>query len=99
MVQIKKVVRNEARSPSLINITWCQKLRQKKKMAQFQPPLHLSLQGNLAENWGSWIQHFELFCTGEKSKKVQCATFLHVAGEETIKVRNTLSLGTTRVTK
>ncbi|XP_060760536.1 protein Hook homolog 2-like [Neoarius graeffei] len=59
-------------------------------MAQFQPPTSLCLQGNLAENWGNWSQRFELFCTAsgiaEKSEKVQCATFLHVAGEETIKV-------------
>ncbi|KAJ0009566.1 hypothetical protein NQD34_001268 [Periophthalmus magnuspinnatus] len=62
-------------------------------MAQFQPPQNLSLHGNLAENWRNWIQRFELFCTAsgiaEKSEKVQCATFLHVAGEEAIKVSNT----------
>lgn len=61
-------------------------------MAQFQPPPNLSLQGNLAENWRNWIQRFELFCTAsgiaEKTEKVQCATFLHVAGEEAIKVCN-----------
>lgn len=63
-------------------------------MAQLQPPERLSLQGNLAENWRSWIQRFELFLTAsgiaEKSKEIQCATFLHVAGEEAIKVFNTL---------
>lgn len=62
-------------------------------MTQFQPPPNLSLQGNLAENWRTWIQRFELFNTAsgieEKSQKVQCATFLHVAGEEAIKVFNT----------
>ncbi|CAJ1049307.1 uncharacterized protein K02A2.6-like [Xyrichtys novacula] len=62
-------------------------------MAQFQPPPNLSLQGNLAENWKCWSQRFELFSVAsgvsEKSEKVQCATFLHVAGEEAIKVCNT----------
>lgn len=62
-------------------------------VAQFQPPPNLSLQGNLAENWQNWIQRFELFCTAsgisEKSEKVQCATFPHIAGEEAIKVCNT----------
>lgn len=64
-------------------------------MAQFQPPPSLSLQGNLAENWRNWIQCFKLFCTAsgitEKSKKVQYASFLHITGEEAIKVCNTFS--------
>lgn len=62
-------------------------------MAQLQPPSNLCLQGNLAENWKIWIQKFDLFLTAsgiaEKSEKVQCATFLHVAGEDAIKVCNT----------
>lgn len=62
-------------------------------MSQLQPPSSLSLQGNLAENWKIWIQKFELFYTAsgvaEKTEKVQCATFLHIAGEEAIKVFNT----------
>ena len=45
------------------------------------------------ENWKLWIQKLELFCTAsgiaKKSEAVQCATFLHVAGEEAIKVYNT----------
>lgn len=58
-----------------------------------QPPSALSLQGNLSENWKSWIRRFELYCIAsgidEKTEPVQCATFLHVAGEEAIKVSNT----------
>ena len=55
-------------------------------MEQLKPPGELCLEGNLAENWRKWIQSFELFLIaseiGEKSEKVQCATFLHIAGEE-----------------
>lgn len=62
-------------------------------MAQLQPPPPLILQGNLSENWKNWIQRFEPFSlasgVAEKSETVQCATFLHMAGEEAIKVGNT----------
>lgn len=62
-------------------------------MAQLKPPPNLSLEGNLAENWRTWLQRYELFAVAsgvaEKSEGVQCATFLHVAGEEAIKVSNT----------
>ena len=72
-------------------------------MAQFQPPPNLSLQGNLAENWRSWIQRFDIFCIAsgiaEKDEKVQCATFLHVAGEEAIKVSNTFVFAEEEVNK
>lgn len=51
-------------------------------MSLLQPPSALSLQGN-----------FELYLTAsgvaEKSENVQCATSLHIAGEEAIKVYNT----------
>ncbi len=56
--------------------------------AQLQPPSSLCLQGNLVENWKIWLQKFELFCSGIASKleDVQCAMFLHVAGEEAIRL-------------
>ncbi|CAL9700809.1 unnamed protein product [Knipowitschia caucasica] len=63
-------------------------------MEQLKPPNSLCLEGNLAENWRSWVQKFELYLIAsglsEKSQKVQCATFLHVAGDEAIKVYNTM---------
>lgn len=65
-------------------------------MDQLKPPNSLSLEGNLAENWRSWIQKFELYLIAsgiaEKSEKIKCATFLHVAGDEAIKVFNTMDL-------
>lgn len=63
-------------------------------MEQLKPPNGLCLEGNLAENWKTWIQKFELYLIAsgisEKSQKVQCATFLHVAGDEALKVFNTM---------
>ena len=63
-------------------------------MEQLKPPNGLCLEGNLAENWKTWIQKLELYLIAsgisEKSQKVQCATFLHVAGDEAIKVFNTM---------
>ena len=48
-------------------------------MELLKPPGHLSMEGNLAENWKEWIQGFELYLTatgiGEKAGKVQVATF------------------------
>lgn len=62
-------------------------------MTQLQPPSALSFEGNLAENWKLWEQKFELFLVAsgfcKKAEDVQCATFLHVAGEEAVKVYNT----------
>ena len=61
-------------------------------MEQLKPTGELSFEGNLAENWRKWIQSFELFLIAseinEKSEKVQCATLLHVAGEEARAVFN-----------
>lgn len=46
-----------------------------------------------AENRKVWLKKFELYLiasgVAEKSETVQCATFLHIVGEEAIKVYNT----------
>ncbi len=72
-------------------------------MSLLQPPSALSLQGNLAENWKVWLQKFELYLiasgVAEKSETVQCATFLHIAGEEAIKVYNTFQFTAEEVNK
>ena len=58
-----------------------------------RPPGTLSLEGNLSENWRVWIQKFDIYLIAsgiaEKSEKIKCATFLHVAGDDAIKVYNT----------
>ena len=62
-------------------------------MEQFKPPSELSLEGNLAENWQKWLQSIELFFIASgisgKDEKVQCAAFLHIAGEDARTVYNT----------
>ena len=64
-------------------------------MDQLKPPGALCLEGNLAENWRGWIQQFELYLIAswisEKSEKIKCATILHVAGDDAIKVFNTFT--------
>ncbi len=61
---------------------------EEKNMDQLKPPNSLCFEGNLAENWRTWIQKFDLYliATGiaEKSDKVKCATFLHVAGDDAV---------------
>ena len=67
-------------------------------MEQLRPPSNLSFVGNLAENWRCWWQAFELYmvATGlnEKTETVRCATLLHVAGDDAIKVFNTFLFDT-----
>ena len=72
----------------------------KSSMAEQIPaPRSLSLEGNnLAENWRRWRQQYELYMTAtekdSKSEKLQCATFLALAGEAAIEVFNTFSIST-----
>lgn len=50
---------------------------------------NLNLQGNLSENWRTWLRRYKLFpmarCVAGQSEEVQCATFLYDA----MKVSNT----------
>jgi hypothetical protein len=72
-------------------------------MELLKPPGHLSMEGNLAENWKEWIQGFELYLTatgiGEKAENVQVAIFLHVAGIEERRVYNTFEIAAEDVEK
>eukprot|EP00112_Aurelia_sp_Birch-Aquarium-sp1_P022845 Seg6585.1 transcript_id=Seg6585.1/GoldUCD/mRNA.D3Y31 product="hypothetical protein" protein_id=Seg6585.1/GoldUCD/D3Y31 len=66
---------------------------------QIPAPRPLSLEGNnLAENWRRWRQQYELYMTAtekdSKAEKLQCATFLALAGEAAIEVFNTFSIAT-----
>ena len=51
-----------------------------------KPPGPLSFDGNVAENWKVWYRSWNIFACaselGEKTEPVQCATFLHVAGNQ-----------------
>ena len=59
---------------------------------QIPAPKPLKLEGNIAENWPRWKKTFELYMTekDKKSQKIQCATFLTLAGEAAIAVHETL---------
>lgn len=63
-------------------------------MDKLRPPSELCLQGNISENWKKWWTGFELFLIAsgisEKPGKVQCATFLHLAGQGAQTVHATL---------
>jgi hypothetical protein len=63
---------------------------------QIPAPKPLKLDGNAAEtDWRRWKKAFELYMTAtekdKKSQKIQCATFLTLAGEAAITVYETLS--------
>ena len=53
---------------------------------QLKCPSALSLEGNIAKNWKEFIRAYDLFSLASeidaKDEKVQCATFLHVAGPQ-----------------
>ena len=67
-------------------------------MAQsgLKAPAPLMLEGNLAQNWKTWINAYEIYAgaTGasSKSEKVQCFHFLHVAGADAQKLYHTLDI-------
>ena len=65
------------------------------EMERLKVPGQLSFVGNVAQNYQNWLQRFELYCKASgyanKAEHVQCALFLHVAGEEAIKIHNTMT--------
>ena len=73
-------------------------------MAEHIPaPKALNLDGNVAENWCRWKKAYELYMTAtekdKKSQKIQCATFLTLAGEAAIIVYETLTFEETEKDK
>ncbi|CAB4025804.1 Hypothetical predicted protein [Paramuricea clavata] len=70
---------------------------------QIPAPKPLKLDGNAAENWRRWKKAFELYMTAtekdKKSQKIQCATFLTLAGEAAITVYETLTFEDTEKDK
>ncbi|CAM1314265.1 Uncharacterised protein r2_g2480 [Pycnogonum litorale] len=63
-------------------------------MDRLKTPGELNFEGgNVAQNYRVWLQRFELYSLAsglsQRDEKVQCTTFLHVAGTEAIKVFNT----------
>ena len=73
-------------------------------MAEHIPaPKALNLDSNVAENWRRWKKAYELYMTAtekdKKSQKIQCATFLTLAGEAAITVYETLTFEETEKDK
>ena len=70
---------------------------------QIPAPKALNLNGNVAENWRRWRKAFELYMTAtekdKKLQKIQCATFLTLAGESAIAVWETLTFEETEKDK
>ena len=64
-----------------------------------RPPIELSFEGNIAENWRIFKQQFQHFRIvsnlGERSQSVQAATFLCIAGLETQELLNNLEFTAT----
>lgn len=64
-------------------------------MQHLPPPKPLSFSGNVAQNFKNFVQAYKIYmqATGliEKPEKTQASVFLHVAGEEAIKVFNGFS--------
>ena len=70
---------------------------------QIPAPKPLKLDGNIAENWRRWKKTYELYMTAtekdKKSQKIQCATFLTLAGEAAIAIHETLTFEETEKDK
>ncbi|GFR63519.1 Pol polyprotein [Elysia marginata] len=62
----------------------------------FKPPAHLSLQGNVAENWRTWKQQFQNFLTAKeadnKPDTVKIAMLLNCIGPESLERYNNFEL-------
>ncbi|KAJ8029616.1 hypothetical protein HOLleu_29056 [Holothuria leucospilota] len=65
-------------------------------MAKLNAPEALSFNGNMSDNWKKFQQRFKLYMVASglsgKDPKIQCATLLHIVGEEALDVYNTFEL-------
>ncbi|CAC5395999.1 unnamed protein product [Mytilus coruscus] len=64
-------------------------------MDQLKPPIALSKEGNVSENWRKWKQKFQFYLDAtefnEKAEKLQCSLLLHCIGEDAVEVFNTFN--------
>ncbi|CAC5389777.1 unnamed protein product [Mytilus coruscus] len=64
-------------------------------MDQLKPPIALSIEGNVSENWRKWKQKFQFYLDAtefnEKAEKLQCSLLLHCIGEDAVEVFNTFN--------
>ncbi len=65
-------------------------------MNALTPLPSLNLEGNVAGNWKDFIASYRIYATAtgvdSKEEKIQCATFLHVAGPQAQKVFQTMTI-------
>ena len=66
-------------------------------------PNNLAFTGNVSTNYKEWIRAFEIYAIAsginDKSEKVQCNVFLHVAGPEAQKIHATFDFEEDEVDK
>ena len=64
-------------------------------MDNLKPLDALNLNGDIAENWRRWKQRRNLFVIAsgahKKSENIQCATFLHMIGEDALNIYDTFT--------
>ena len=72
-------------------------------MNTLTPPSPMSLTGNISEAWKRWKQRWTLYAKASgvdaKDENIQCATFLHVMGEEGLEIFNTFQFTETEKDK
>ena len=74
--------------------TWCQKVINMASISGLKPPNHLQLTENPASHWKAWYRAYQIYAIAagvtEKTEKIQCCVFLHVAGPDAQKVKETM---------
>ena len=72
-------------------------------MDNLKPLDALNLNGDVAENWRRWKQRWSLFVIAsgahEKDENIQCATFLHMIGEDALNIYDTFTFTENEVNK
>ena len=72
-------------------------------MNTLTPPSPMSFTGNISEAWKRWKQRWTLYAKASgvdaKDENIQCATFLHVMGEEGLEIFNTFQFTETEKDK
>ena len=62
-------------------------------MGQFKPLDPMNLSGNVSDNWQKWKQKWNLYKVAsgvnEKNEDIQCAIFLHMIGEDALRMYDT----------
>ena len=72
-------------------------------MDNLRPLDALNLNRDIAENWRRWKQRWSLFIIAsgihEKGENIQCATFLHMIGEDALNIYDTFTFQDNEINK